>query len=74
MVIRAPISTNAMKGLIIVISTPNVIIPQDHLHVYVNKERDQDMLELVDKNWPISTEKIFVKVLLEMVLPVSQKQ
>ena len=50
MVIRAPISTNAMKGLIIVISTPNVIIPQDHLHVYVNKERDQDMLELVDKN------------------------
>ena len=34
----APISMNVKKELIIVISTPNVLIPQGHSHVNVNKE------------------------------------
>ena len=38
MVILAPISMNVMKELMIVISTPTVIIPQGHSHVNVNKE------------------------------------
>ena len=49
MVIRAPISMNVMKELMIVISTPTVIILQGHSHVNVNKEWDEIFSHLIQK-------------------------
>ena len=49
MVICAPISTNVIKVLMIVISTPNVIITQVLSNVNVNKERDEIFSRLIQK-------------------------
>ena len=49
MEIRAPTSMNVIKELMIAISTPTVIIPQGHSHVYVNKERGEIFSRLIQK-------------------------